>query len=354
MNNIRKRNLDICKGVAILFIILTHVLQRSVPHYTEYWPASFFLVISVPVFFFVGGIEISYRKPLSPLGFLYDILKRALMYMWPFVLFLILRNAFYQQFKDFADGWSQYMEYPAWGLWVFWAFAWMNLFIDIGLLVSKLFPKFYKLIAPITLTIAFIVLICLRENNVIPSYHFLGYDYFVFYVPIFLVGYLIGDKLFSYYNKNVSFILMIFGFIATLMLTMFVKPFLSTGYHIEDNLYIYFLGAALVMAFHYGLSTLIENRKSGKIIGFAGRFTGEAYFLHLLLLKNWAAFNLNNIPLTILASLGLFLLCIVNTIAVVAVLYFIPFGHFLMFGKHYSIYKFENKFFDDIKAFCLK
>ncbi len=350
----RKRNLDICKGVAILFIILTHVLQRSVPHYTQYWPSSLFLVFGVPVFFFVSGIAVSYRKPLSPLGFLYDILKRALMYMWPFVFFLILRNAFYQQFKDFQDGWSQYMEYPAWGLWVLWLLAWINVFIDLGLLVSYFFPKLYKLFASMTSVIAFIIFICLRENNVIYNYHFLGYDYFVIYVPIFLVGYLFGDKLFSYYNRNLSIILMVVGFIASFMLTMFVKPFLSSGYHIEDNLYIYYLDSALVIAFYYGLSTLLENVKVGKILGFWGRFTLEAYFLHLVLIKNWAPFNLNNIALTSLATLGLFLLCVVNTIAVVAVLYFIPFGHFLMFGRHYSIYKFENRFFDGIKRFCLK
>ena len=350
----RNRKLDVVKGIAILLIILIHVLQRTVPKFTNNWPSSFLLVMSVPAFFFISGISVSYRKPLKPLGFLYDIIKRALMYMWPFVLFLILRNAFYNQFESFEKGWSTYMDYPAYGLWVLWLLAWINLFIDLGLLISSLFPKFYKLIASITLVIAFIIFICLKERGVIPNYHFLGHDYFVIYTPIFIVGYLFGDKLFSLYNKYASIILLVVGFLGTLFLTMFVKPFLSSGYHIEDNLYIYYLGASLSLAFYYGLSSLIENMKAGKIIALSGQFTLEAYFLHLVLLKNWAPFNPGSIWLNILVSTGLFLLCVVNNIAVVAALYFIPLGHFLMFGRHKSFYKFENRIFDNIKEFCLR
>lgn len=354
MENNRKRNLDICKAFAILLIILIHVMQRSVPHASEYWPLSFLLVMSVPIFFFIAGTCISYRKPLSPLGFLYDILKRTLMYMWPFIFFLILRNAFYQQFKDFSIGWSTYMEYPSYGLWVLWLLAWFNLLIDLGLLISKFCPKFYKLIAPITLIVGYIVLIVLRENNVIPSYHFLGYDYFVIYTPIFLVGYLLGDYIFKKRDKILSIILLIVGFLITLITSIFIKPFLSLGYHIENNLYIYYLLAASSICFYYGLSSLLEDLKVGRLLAFSGRFTLESYFLHLVLIKYWTSFNLNNVFLTSLATFGLFTLCIVNTALVVLILYFIPFGHFLMFGKHLSIYKFENNFFNKIKEKCLQ
>lgn len=350
----RVKTLDICKFVAILFIILTHVLQRTVPKYTNLNYSSFFLVMGVPIFFFVSGISLSYRKPLSPLGFLYDIFKRALMYMWPFVLFLILRNAFYQQFGNFSKGWSTYMEYPTYGLWVLWLLAWINLFTDIGLLIGYFLPKISKLIPPIVLTIAFIILICLREKNTIPSYHFLGYDYFVIYVPIFLVGYLIGDYIFKLYNKISSIILMVFGLASCFIMCWFIKPFLGTGYHIENNLYIYYLASALALSFYYGVSTLLERVKVGTLFAFFGQFTLEAYFLHLVLLKNWGAMNFDNAFITTMVSLGLFLLCIVNTAGVVLVLYFIPFGHFLMFGRHYSFYKFENKIFDSLKSFCLK
>lgn len=354
MKTLRVNSLDICKCFAIMFIILTHVLQRTIPHYTDQIISSFFLVMGVPIFFFISGICASYRKPLSPLGFTYDIIKRALMYMWPFVLFLILRNAFYNQFESFSKGWAMYMEYPAYGLWVLWVLAWINVFIDLGLLLGRYIPKVGKYIAVLMLIIAFIVFICLKEKGVIPSYHFLGYDYIVVYVPIFIIGYLIGDYIFKLYNKVTSILFAAFGLVGTFMLCIFVKPFLSSGYHIEDNLYIYYLAAGMAIMFYYGISTLLERVKVRKLFAFMGQFTLEAYFLHLVLLKNWGMMNFNNVFITTMVSIGLFLLCIVNTIAVVAVLYFIPFGHFLMFGRHYSFYKFENKIFDSLKNYCLR
>jgi hypothetical protein len=274
--------------------------------------------------------------------------------MWPFVLFLILRNAFYQQFENFAAGWSAYMEYPAWGLWVLWLLAWINLAIDLGLLVSYFLPKLQKIIAPAILIIAFAVLVCLRENEVIPSYHFLGYDYFVIYTPIFIIGYLIGDKLFSLYNKISSIVLMILGLVATFLITLFVKPFLGNGYHIENNLYIYYLASLTAICFYYGISTLLERIKIGRFIGFLGQFTLEIYFLHLVLLKNWGGLKFDNTFIAVMASIGLFLLCLVNTAAVVTALYFIPFAHFLMFGRHYSFYKFEDRLFSKIKKIFVR
>ena len=347
----RRRNLDICKAVAMIFIIICHVLQRSTPHFTSNWPSSFILVMGVPIFFFISGTCISFRGPLSPKAFAYDILKRALMYMWPFVLFIFLRVGFYQQWKDFASGWSYILSSPSSGLWVLWVLVWLNLFADIGLLISYWIPKMKSLIVAITLVIAFIVFICLRQGNVIYDNSFLGYDLFVIYTPIFFIGFLLGGKIFSFYNRDVSIILCVFGLIATLVASIFVKPFLSV--HIEDNLAVYYVISLCAICFYYGMSTLLERVRVGELLAFSGRFTLEAYFLHLVLIKNWTSFNLNNVPLTILASFGLTLLCIVNTVAVVAVLYFIPFGHFLMFGRHLSIYKFENHIFDKVKNFFL-
>ena len=351
--NKRKLSLDISKAIAMVFIVIGHVLQRTTPNYTSNWISSLMLAIGIPIFFFISGITCSYRQPLGVKGFFYDVIKRALMYMWPVVFFLLLRVGFYKQWETFEKAFSDFIDYPGWGLWVLWVLVWINLFIDIGLFIGKLYPKLAKLFASITLVIAFIIFICLKEGGTIPNYHFIGYDYFVIYTPIFFVGYLIGDLVFSKYNKWVSVGLLCGGLIATVCICIFVTPFYSSGYHIEEHLYIFYTVSLCAIVFYYGLSTLLEKVKIGKLIGFLGQFSLESYFLHLVLIKYWKPFNPGNIWLTILVSVGLVLLCMVNTFGVVFILYFIPFGHFLMFGRHWSFYKFENRIFDGLRDFCL-
>ena len=350
----RNLTLDICKALAMIFIILIHVMQRSVNGFTTFWYSSLLLVLGVPIYFLVSGIAVNYRAPLSPLGFVYDVFKRALMYMWPAVLFLLLRVWFYKVQPNFAMAFSEYMEYPSMGLWVLWLLVWYNALIDIALLISYFLPKWKKLIVSITLVIAFTIFIILREHGNIPSYHFIGYDYFVIYTPIFFVGYLLGDKIFAYVNKWASLIIMVLSLVGVILLTRFATPFLSSGYHIEENLFIYYLGALLAVGFYYGISTLIERVKIGEPIALMGRFSLECYFLHLILLRQWGRFDLGNGWLTALATIGLTLLCIGNTVIVVAGTYFLPFTHFLLFGRHYSYYSFENKMFDKLKEIATK
>ena len=350
----RNLTLDICKALAMIFIILIHVMQRSVTGFTNNWSSSVLLVLGVPIYFLVSGIAINYRKPLSPLGFVYDVFKRALMYMWPAVLFLLLRVWFYKVQPNFSLAFKEYMEYPAMGLWVLWLLVWYNALVDIALLVSFILPKWKKLIVSITLVIGFTIFVILRQTNVIENYHFIGYDYFVIYTPIFFVGYLLGDKIFSFVNKWISLVIFALSLVGAIILCRFSSPFLGSGYHIEENLYIYYLGALCAVGVYYGFATLIERIKIGEPIALMGRFSLECYFLHLILLREWGRFDLGNGWLTFLATLGLTLLCIGNTVVVVAGTYFLPFTHFILFGRHYSYYSFENKMFDKLKEICTK
>ena len=346
--------LDIIKALAMVFIVTSHVMQRSVTNYTQTWVCSLMLLLGLPIYFLVSGISVNYRKPLSPLGFVYDVIKRALMYMWPVVFFLLLRVGFYKQWESFEIAWNAFIEYPGWGLWFLWLLVWFNAFIDIALLISYFLPKWKKMIVSITLVIAFTIFVILRNVNTIPSYHFIGYDYFVIYTPIFFVGYLVGDKIFEYVNKWFSLVIMVLSAIGVFFLCRYATPFYSSGYHIEENLFIYYLGTLLVTGFFYGVATLLSKIKIGEVIGLMGRFSLECYILHLVVIKYWLPFDLGNGWLTFFATLGLTLLLLGNTVLVVAATYFLPFTHFLLFGRHYSYYSFENKMFDKLRNFCLK
>lgn len=352
----KNRNLvlDISKLIAMIFIVIGHVVQRSISGYTSNWVSSFFLLIGVPIYFLISGITINYRKPLSPLGFTYDVIKRALMYMWPVVFFLLLRVGFYKQWPTFDEAFSAFIEFPGWGLWVLWLLVWFNAVVDIALLISYFLPKWKKLIVSITLVIAFVIFIILRNVNTIPSYHFIGYDYFVIYTPLFFVGFLVGDKIFTYINKWVSLIGIILGLIGMICISRWSTPFYSGGFHLEENLYIFYPACLCVFMFYYGVSTLLAKVKVGTVIGFMGQFTLECYFLHLVLLKNWGSINTGNNVSTVFAAIAMVILCLGNTILVVVATYFLPFTHFLLFGRHFSYYGFENKMWDKLKEIATK
>ena len=321
----RNRLIDICKFFAMILIILVHVLQRTTQQFNNSFIGTFFVILGLPIFFFLSGISVSYRPPLKPLSFLYDILKRGFNYMWPVVLFLILRVAFYNQWPDVPKAFEEFWKYPVMGLWFLWVLLWLNLAVDIGLLISIFFPKYKKLCVFIFVALSYALIIILRQQNVIYSNTFIGYDYFVAYTPIFMFGYLFGDKIFKFFNKWISIALIGIGIALTVLIVYYSRKMVVID--LPTNIPLFYIASLFAFLTMYGLGTLLERLKFSKVIAFMGQFTLEAYFLHLMLIKNWGNLHLTDPGLMTGWTIALFLLCVVNTAAVVAVTYFIPFSH---------------------------
>jgi len=348
----RNKTIDICKFFAMVFIILAHVLQRTLPNFNQSFVGTFLIILGLPIFFFFSGISTSYRKPLKPLGFLYDILKRALNYMWPVVFFLVLRVAFYNQWPDVPKAFEVFWDIPVMGMWFLWVLLWINIASDIGLLVATIFPKYKKLCVFFLICMSYALLVILRQRGIIYSNTFIGYDYFMAYTPIFLFGYLFGDKLFKYINIYVSSIAFAIGLTLTILIVHYSEQMVVID--LPTNIPLFYISSLFGFLTMYGLSTLIERLKFSKIIAFMGKFTLEAYFLHLMLIKNWVAFGFTDNWLITGYTIGLFLLLFVNTVGVVAISYCIPFSHFLLFGRSWSFYKFEKNIVNKIKEIAYK
>jgi len=285
----RNSTIDICKFFAMIFIILAHVLQRTIPGFNNSFVGTFLIILGLPIFFFFSGISVSYRKPLKPLGFLFDIVKRGLNYMWPVVFFLILRVALYSQWPDVPKAFEVFWDIPVMGMWFLWVLLWLNIASDIGLLVATIFPKYKKICVFLLVSISYALLVILRENKIIYSNTFIGYDYFMAYTPIFLFGYLFGDKLFKYINKWVSIVSLCLGLTLVILIVHFCKQMVVID--LPTNIPLFYIASLFAFLTMYGLSTLIEKVKFSKIIAFAGKFTLETYFLHLMLIKNWSNFG---------------------------------------------------------------
>ena len=350
--NERNRTIDICKFFAMVMIILVHVLQRTTQDFNNSFTGTFLIVLGLPIFFFFSGISTSFRKPLKQLGFFFDILRRGLNYMWPVVFFLVLRVALYNQWPDVPRAFEVFWDIPVMGLWFLWVLLWLNIVSDIGLLVATIFPKYKKICVFLLVSISYAIIVILRERSIIFTNTFIGYDYFIAYTPIFLFGYLFGEKLFKYINIWVSIVSFAIGLTLTILIVNYSRPMVVID--LPTNIPLFYIASLFAFLTMYGLSTLVERVKFSKVIAFMGRFTLEAYFLHLMLIKNWSNFGFTNNGIITGYTIGLFLLCFVNTVGVVAVTYFIPFGHFLLFGKSWSFYKFEKKFVDKIKEVAYK
>ena len=108
-----------------------------------------------------------------------------------------------------------------------------------------------------------------------------------------------------------------------------------------------------LLLYSFRLLNLLKRVRFSKGMAFAGRYSMEMYFLHLMLLKNWGRLDLPGGYAIFGVTLGLYLLCFANTTVVTLVTYFVPFLHFALFGRHYSHYAFENALFDKLRDTCL-
>ena len=348
----RNKKLDICKFFAMICIILAHSLQRTLPNFNNSFSGTFLVIFGLGIFFFVSGISHGYRKPLKPLGFLYDILKRGLMYMWPIVLFLLLRVWLFNQWPTVDKAFGEFWEYPVMGMWFLWVLLWINLTVDIGLLISYFAPKYKKIFVTLMILVFYTLIIILREQNIIYLRTYLGYDYFVAYTPIFLFGYLFGDKLFTNINWKVSISLICVGLVMSILIVHYSEQMVVID--LPTHLPLFYIATTGTLLVYYGVSNLLNETKVGNVFSYFGRFTLEAYFLHLMIVKNWGGMRITDQALCTGWTIGIFLACIADIFAVLIICYYVPFIHLLIFGKSLSRKKKKKNIFIKLKEITNK
>ena len=329
----------------MFLVVLIHVLQRTIPHFVSEnnWGTQIIYLLCVPIFFFLSGISYSYKKELSILEFIIDIFKRGLMYFWPFLFFILLRIGIYKQWDSVTDAFDKLMEYPVSGLWVCWVLLFITLTLDIGLLISKLYPKLKKLFVFIMFSIGITLLVILRNNNIIQSDHFIGYNYFILFTPTFFLGYLIGDYYFKINKPIISYIVAILCIVGLVILCYYKRTFMGVKFY--DDIWYNYLAVILCAGVYLGIIELFKlTKKLTNIIGISGKYTLEIYFVHLIVLKAFSRLFYDSWIITLLVIIGLVLLSYVSTAVIILLTYYVPFLHFLLFGKHFSKYEWEDNF----------
>ena len=316
--------IDFIRGFAIIFIVLVHVLQRCVPNFSYNFLISFFIVLSVPLYMFVSGLAYSYKNYITIKQLPYQILKKTFNYFWPFLLFLILKTYMIGRWANLSEAFGDVIPSTSYGLWILWILLFISIITEIGLCLAKFAPQYKNYFVVSLLVVGMIILYYLRINHIIVYLDAIAYDYFMFYTPIFIMGFVFGQKMlqipyfgvydFIYYWPKL-YVLMSFSFI-----------------------------------FYLCLISILKDSKIYNLFAKQGKISLEIYFVHLVFLGFFSFIEFSNVYLTILSAIGLYLACFALSFVIVFISYYIPFLHFLMFGRSYSFYKFETKFFIRLKA----
>lgn len=348
----RNRNLllDALKGFAMLFIVLIHVLQRTIPNFVsnDMWYSQILYLLSVPIFFFLSGISYSRKESLTPLGFLYEILKRAFTYFWPFLFFILLRIAIYQQWQNVSKAFDELMQYPVSGLWVCWIIMWLTAVLDIGLLISHYLKINKKIMPVIMISIGLITLYILRRCNVILKDSYIGYNYFMIYGVVFALGYIIGDRYFNIKKPSITIPVSLLAVSGIVILSYFIRTFMLVNFY--DDKWFNYLASILAILSYLSIINILKNiPKISQIFAVMGKYSLEVYFVHLIVLKAFSKLFYESAFKTFLVSSGLFLLSYITVIIIIILTYYIPYLHFLLFGRHFSRYQFEDNFWNNIK-----
>lgn len=340
----RIETLDFIRGFAILFIVLVHVLQRYVINFNNHFLISFFIALSAPLFIFVSGVAYSYKESISFKSLPFQIIKKCFNYFWSFLLFLILKTYLIGRWQNLTIAFGEVISATSVGLWILWVLLFISIVVEVGLSFAKLFPKYKNYFVVSLLVIGMIILYYLKINYVIVYLDAIAYDYFMLYIPIFIIGFVFGQKILHLkLRKSISYILLPSSLLSLFFLSM-AFPFFA----IYNFLYYWpKLYVLIFFSFFFYLS-LISLLKEKRIYFWfirLGKISLEIYFVHLIFLGYFSFIELSNIYLTIASIIGLYLACFVLSIAISVITYYIPFLHFLLFGRSYSTYMFERNFF---------
>lgn len=343
--------LDIIKGFAILLVVLVHVLQRMINDFNDTFYASFLIVLTLPIIFFISGCTHSLKTPFKIKHLPYESLKHAFNYFWPFFTFIVLRILIYQQWDNLKDAFDTLMQTPVSGLWVLWLLSFISVLTDIGLCISSYIPKSKNIIVSSILILGLFILVVLRANFVIVSDYSIGFDYFMIYTPIYILGFVIFPTIQKINLSRFVSLLLIFTNLLLIITCVNEYPIYGLVTYFEYYNVVYVINI-FPLLMYMGIINLIKSKKV-KILPTLGKYSLEIYYVHLMILKAFIFINLNNLILNILTFIGLFLLSILGSLLIVLLSYYIPFIHALIFGRSYSKYKFEKCIFSKIKKLLI-
>jgi fucose 4-O-acetylase-like acetyltransferase len=335
--------LDLIKAICMIMVILCHTMMKFIKDFDSNYLFNFIWLIQMPTFFFVSGFL--HKKSFKCFAdFAKWAFKNVFSYLIPYFSFAVLLLLVKENF-DFSNT----INDPTQILWFLFVLFWITLFFGLGVFLAGLSKaKILKFILPV-LCVAFLdgimAIVYFKVGHM-----FFASKYIIYYSFYYLFGFLF-ELLFSKFircNKRIVLIKTI-GIFASLLCLSLVVFLVPSVYGLSDesikDLFIRVGGSISGSIFMFFVFFDLKNTKFNNTISKAGRFSLEFYYLHLLALA-FIPTTIGDTPLSQWGYAFLFLLILILVCSFsILILYAIPFGHFILFGKSFSFYKFERKLF---------
>lgn len=281
----RNQTVDIIRGIAMLLVVLGHTISGTCIGYENTFLFKVIWTLQMPMFFIISGYVTRYSKPLSSASSLLHYLrKRTFAYIipwvvWSFVVrgFIFCQNSFFN-----LRHLLWHMDDGYWFLVSLWTIV-----IIYGVsdwLTAKCHPQ--KLFQSILLHLvfAFIGMILIGGLGKYAGFSFLSIKLSIYYLPLFMIGYLYGQLQDSIMKWEISHRAVSVTYAITLALWLFIIVRINF-YNVEPSvklIILRYLASTFGCIAIIGLISASYNKIGGAAI--AGKYSLEIYLLHYLFL----------------------------------------------------------------------
>ena len=190
----RNNTVDIIRGFAMLLVVLGHTMSGSTSGFQDSLLFQIIWTLQMPLFIIISGYVTRYSRPITDgTGLLKFFKKRSLAYLLPWVVWtLVVRAGIFGQTKYYdAEFLIWHIDSGYWFLITIWTIAMVFGIAD--MLSNKIAKE--KNTLNILLHFAFcgIGMIILGVIGYLLGLSFLGIKLTLYYLPMYLMGYLYGQ-----------------------------------------------------------------------------------------------------------------------------------------------------------------
>lgn len=190
----RNNTVDIIRGFAMLLVVLGHTMSGSTSDFQDSLLFQIIWTLQMPLFIIISGYVTRYSRPITDgTGLLKFFKKRSLAYLLPWVVWtLVVRAGIFGQTQYYdAEFLLWHTDSGYWFLITIWTIA---IVFGIADMLSNKIAK-EKNTLNILLHFAFcgIGMIILGVIGYLLGLSFLGIKFTLYYLPMYLMGYLYGQ-----------------------------------------------------------------------------------------------------------------------------------------------------------------